>query len=542
MMKRILMRRRVARGAMLMMVVTQVMVILSVSGCRALATDAATEVTEVPTTLAAGTPMPTQASESEPTPNSKPQQTETKKDSSEATRRVGVVTAPTPVNASSRATASSMTALGAPDPTHSPQPSSAARVTATPAVPLPLPHPDAYSHPDIPCNPRRLPLITNWVWANTVLWHPDGSAVFFSLGPVVYAAAADGSRLEVVADASLKTRTLPDSEVDLYGPMTSFDISPEGDRLVYATCAFPLETASKYVTTYEYEIAVVDLEDEEVQQLTRNGLFENYPSWSPDGSQIAFVAAKSRADDFNAFFDLQLDVMAADGLGRRRISLGKHAIFTQPPKWSPDGSRLAVVGFPARAVLNPVVYTLRPDGTDLQRLGPTGSGPAWSPDGLWLAFVSPERPSGNPRVIVTMKADGTEVNRVPLPHGWEPFYHGYHRILFFGENWVPTLAWSPTGEHLLYTCGLGVCVVAPDGAPVGQSPSVFEMGSVAAWSPDGTRIAVVPGAVWPPYGDGMFSDLVPYTMAPDGTDVRMLAQIDAARQPKVAGPREDGSS
>ena len=62
--------------------------------------------------------------------------------------------------------------------------------------------------------------------------------VFFSQGPLVFAAAVDGSRVELVADASAIERAHDFSGLRVYGPMTSFDVSPQGDRLVYSTCAY----------------------------------------------------------------------------------------------------------------------------------------------------------------------------------------------------------------------------------------------------------------------------------------------------------------
>ena len=90
------------------------------------------------------------------------------------------------------------------------------------------------------------------------------------------------------------------------------------------------------------------------------------------------------------------------------------------------------------------------------------------------------------------------------------------------------LAWSPAGDHLLYTCGRRICVVGLDGTPVGRSPIEWWSGSVAAWSPRGNRIAVAAGVYWDRsrWWDER-QDPAVYTMAPDGTDVRVLAEFDA---------------
>ena len=174
----------------------------------------------------------------------------------------------------------------------------------------------------------------------------------------------------------------------------------------------------------------------------------------------------------------------------------------------------------------------------MQRLGRTASGPAWSSDGKRLAFAGPDQALGHRHMLFTMAPDGTEVQRVPLKDGWEPDYRGRHVILA-ELNWIPTLAWSPSGDRLLYTCGLRICVVALDGTPVGRSPIEWPSGSVAAWSPDGSRIAVAAGAgaAWESPFVIDVVDPILYTMAPDGTDVRVLVRYDAAGRLRAVEPQ-----
>ncbi len=383
---------------------------------------------------------------------------------------------------------------------------------------------------DSPCNAlnsNHLPLDQLWFWANAVQWHPDSSAVFFSQGPLVYSASVDGTRVMIVADASATVRTPWSTYV--YGPMTSFDIAPQGDRLVYATCAYAHDTGRALGKEREYELATTRIGGSAGQRLTANGRFDNYPSWSPDGRRIAFVAGRSTS--YNELDQATLRVIRADGSDRQIISIDEYGVGFHPPQWSPDGTRLAVVGGRHGFRRDHAVFVGSADGSDMQRLGGAASGPSWSPDGTRLAFVGPETFQGDERVLFTMAADGTDVQRVPLPAGWQPHYAGTHGVLV-SLNWIPTLAWSPAGDHLLYTCGHQVCVVTLDGTPVGRSPIELDRGSVAAWSPDGSRIAVAAGSYWIDFlvewADPV--DELLYTMAPDGSDVRLLAKYDAEGQ------------
>ena len=458
------------------------------------------------------------------------------------------------------------------DATPDPRPSVTPSEVATP-TPTPTPDPDERRVPPptsfsgYPCDPYRIDGVKAWIWENTVRWQADGSAVFFSQGPKVYGVAADGAWARAVADASAwinpRLPWHPRVRGDLVvGPMTYFDISPAGDRLVYATCAYLEDVVTesrrpsaelegflrlgydpRYTGTFvpDYELAVVGIEGGPVQRLTRSGRFDNFPVWSPDGTRLAFLAGASVRAAF-------LMIMSAPGGYTPSIDTGEYILGLHPPQWSPDGTKLAVVGTDdSRHQL--AVLTVNADGGDLRRLGRTISGPSWSPDGQRLAFVGRAGDDDGAWDLLTMASNGTEVQRLALAADWAPNYAGGHAILTslpkYSDGWIPTLAWSPAGDQLLYTCGQRICVVRLDGTPVGRSPLTWlggkwdASGSVAAWSPDGTHIAVARSVVWHNWqsqGSLPFEPTL-YTMAPDGSDVRVLAAYDATGEVRPLGPR-----
>lgn len=336
-----------------------------------------------------------------------------------------------------------------------------------------------------------------------VAWHPDGSAIYFStVGPggAIFAVVADGSRIAGIA------RTGPPGELYV-GLATSFSLSPAGWYLVYDTCAYPVfypdTRGAPPWHRYQRELVRVSTDGTGDTRLTTDAAFDEYPSWSPDGSRIAFLSDRHYAAsgrypgprlytmsvtgaDVRAL-DIRLENSASgltagsDDAGRAGSdSLGGYmSLAEHPPQWSPDGRRLAFVG--VEDDRRRAIYTVDAEGGDLRRLTDTVSGPSWSPDGKRLAFAKPET---NDVALYTIAADGSGARRlksIPLEY-WRPQRGDPDPR----RAWIELVAWSPDGSNILYACG-GICVVAADGTPASE---ILLPGDAAAWSPDGSRIAI----------------------------------------------------
>lgn len=118
---------------------------------------------------------------------------------------------------------------------------------------------------------------------------------------------------------------------------TAVDISPDGEHVVFVQMC-PLEEPCWVLTT-------VDLTTGERTQLS-DTFGDSYhplasPQFSPDGSQIAFTREFVGTDGSSTLAS-RLFVINADGTNLHEVDLGDGlSPYVRTPTWSPDGSRIA---------------------------------------------------------------------------------------------------------------------------------------------------------------------------------------------------------
>ena len=349
-----------------------------------------------------------------------------------------------------------------------------------------------------------------------VQWTPDGAQLLFNDLSTVKAVDARGTRLRTIVDANPRR----EFSYGLYA-----HLSPDGSRVAYTSCEYPGETEEpvsflldsvdpnryRERQRHNYEIATASFDGSGAEKLTYNFRLDHFPVWSPDMTRIAV---------FHGY--KQLIIMAADGSSRSENIVSDEDIFISsqaPPQWSPDGRRLAFVGFDS-SERKRFLFTVQVDGPEMNKIAEVASdGVSWSPDGKRLAFIGKEEGS---LALVTTTAEGTDRRVIAEKEGGD------------GRNLV---SWSPDGDHILYGCLVGVCVVDLEGNRIGQTPEGWvrpEHWPQAAWSPDGSRIAVR-GQMYtrPP------EDAAVFTMAKDGSDVEVLVRLDG--RTLVAQHAQNGS-
>jgi Tol biopolymer transport system component len=107
------------------------------------------------------------------------------------------------------------------------------------------------------------------------------------------------------------------------------------------------------------------------------------PAWSPDGSMIAVSTS------LNGHLDVvtgnkpgrDLYVVAADGSGERRLTQSaERGVADRGPTWSPDGTQLAFESYDREKASESALYTVNTDGRCEMRVSAVGGWrPVWQP-------------------------------------------------------------------------------------------------------------------------------------------------------------------
>jgi TolB protein len=167
-----------------------------------------------------------------------------------------------------------------------------------------------------------------------------------------------------------------------------------GDKGVFSTKITYVVKRGK-----RYELQVADADGFNAQSVLASNEPIMSPSWSPDGSSIAYVS-----------FDQKKPVVVVQNLaqGRTRV-VANYRGNNSAPAWSPDG-RILAVALSKDGLTQ--IYRVSPAGGDAVRLTDSSgidTQPAFSPDGKWIAFTSDR--GGTPQ-IYRMPASGGAPQRL----------------------------------------------------------------------------------------------------------------------------------
>lgn len=192
--------------------------------------------------------------------------------------------------------------------------------------------------------------------------------------------------------------------------------SPDGTRIAFAT-----DAKTGFPTGSTEAIYVANADGSDARRLTEIGQRNDLPTWSPDGREIAFLSDRDgnwdlyvmNADGTNVRNVTRNTADNCACAGDEDVGFGSR----DRPSWSPDGSLIAFSSDLADSGRNLDVFTIHPDGTGLRRLTKNlaeDGWPDWSPDGSQIAFESYR--DGDDEIYV-MSANGGAVRQLTFNEG-----------------------------------------------------------------------------------------------------------------------------
>ena len=196
------------------------------------------------------------------------------------------------------------------------------------------------------------------------------------------------------ADGSGVSRLTTDPGID---NQPSF--SPDGSQIAFI---------GKHGASWYGDVFLMNADGSDQVHLIEQGGIEDVPTFSPDGQRIAFGRTEGG----------HKHIFTMNTSGGELTALTHGAFDDRQPSFSPDGQRIA---FASRREGHTEIFTMRSDGSGVTKLtGKLSSAmPAYSPNGQQIAFV-------RGGAIFTMKASGGSESQLTSGHGsqawpsWQP--------------------------------------------------------------------------------------------------------------------------
>jgi Tol biopolymer transport system component len=200
-------------------------------------------------------------------------------------------------------------------------------------------------------------------------------------------------------------------------------------------------------------------------QLTDNQTADEFPAWSPDGTQIVFVSGR----------DGNYEIYTMDANGDNETNVSNDARFDNDPAFSADGQKIVLVRQDNNADTEIYKMDTDPATNDATRLTKNSANdlqPAWSPNGQKIVFASLRDGDAE---IYTMKPNGTDLRRLTK-----------------NSTIDDAPDWSPSGKKIAYEsfrAGYKIFTMRADGSRKKNLTNNAAQDQFPAFAPDGTQIA-----------------------------------------------------
>jgi len=282
---------------------------------------------------------------------------------------------------------------------------------------------------------------------------------------------------------------VPQADADsLYVGMSVMAISPDGEQVAYI-----LKT-----TKDTAELFLIDADGSNRQKLQTFDSGHHALMWSPDSSQFAYSHWPTINDEAD-----QIYIRDRDGSNLRTLAEGMY------PSWSPDGSQIALYRKAQDfSMMTPAadVYVINSDGTNEEFLGSrelnTRNPITWSPDGSEPVYTA-SSDSLNLRIIDPQYSP--DKNYVPFIANENGNFklqllnistdEVYSLIAALEENVELSLFWSADNQYLLYRVDHSIAVIDRTGSFQGEVFFTGGMKNMGAYEGYDVVMQLVPASV-----------------------------------------------
>ncbi len=267
-----------------------------------------------------------------------------------------------------------------------------------------------------------------------VLWPSAGpNAIVYENGGYLYRfdpSSGASERLDIVVSGDLPAR-LP-RVVEAADFVQAADLSPDGKRAVFSARG---------------EVFTVPASEGPIRNITRSpDAREIDATWSPDGGQVAYLS------DASGEYEIWVRPQMGDGEARRVTSDG--SIWRFPPRWSPDGTRLAFGDKRQRLNIvdvgnGRVTVADASDRNDITDY-------AWSPDSRFVAYVKNNEASFSSIWIYALEDGETRQVTGDMTDDSNPVFDPDGRYLYFLSSRDQDLEFSSIEFNYMVTDSLRV--------------------------------------------------------------------------------------
>ena len=184
------------------------------------------------------------------------------------------------------------------------------------------------------------------VWGTQMSWYPDGSKILFAHCP-----SCEIGIFEInVYLFNLNNTNLK----ELIRNAGAAEFSPNGDRIIFGEPDYIGNPPMPKVKIINYP---------GLTDTSTIGVLIHYPSWSPDGKEIAFSRRETTSS-----YNYDIYIMNINGSNLRRITNNKTNEPYIYPRWSPDGKKIIFLSYTVDGIKKWRIYMINVDGSNLHRI------------------------------------------------------------------------------------------------------------------------------------------------------------------------------